>query len=361
MKASDEKWHDKPTAVRPGETLDPEKLAPFLKEKLPHLDGLLTVKQFPSGFSNLTYLIRVGDRELVLRRPPFGANIKSAHDMSREYRILSHLINIYPKVPKPYLYCEDDSVLGTPFYVMERLSGVILRPQMPSEMIPSPTLMGHIANALIDNLSDLHALDYEAAGLSDFGKPLGYVERQVVGWNKRYLRSKTDEIDDMEQTAVWLADNIPTESGATLIHNDYKYDNLVLDTADWANIIGVLDWEMATIGDPLMDLGTTLAYWVQPDDPQALLALQFSPTALPGNPTRDELVERYARKSGRDVSNLTFYYVYGLFKLAVIVQQIYYRYKKGYTQDPRFAGLITAVKACGAMAARELSRRSTSK
>lgn len=329
-------------------------LEAYLKQNLPDLTGPLLIEQFPKGFSNLTYLIRLGDRELVLRRPPFGANIKSAHDMGREFRILSHLVNVYPKAPKPFLYCDDEEVLGAPFYVMERLSGVILRPQMPPEMVPKPQLMGRIAEALIDNLVDLHAIDYHAAGLGDSGKPEGYVERQIAGWTKRYFRSKTDEIADMEQTAVWLAENQPKETGAALIHNDYKYDNLVLDSADWSRIIGVLDWEMATIGDPLMDLGTSLGYWVQADDQPALLALKFSPTNLPGNPTRDELIQRYAVNSGRDVSNLTFYYVYGLFKLAVIVQQIYYRYKKGYTQDPRFANLIHAVKACGAMAARSL-------
>ena len=345
-----QKWQDKPTAVRPGETLDTAKLEPYLRERLSHLDGRLSVQQFPSGFSNLTYLLQIGESELILRRPPFGANIKSAHDMGREFRILSHLKGVYPKVPQPLLYCDDQQILGTSFYIMERLSGVILRPQMPPAMIPNPTLMGQIAESLIDNLADLHAIDYQAAGLGDFGKPKGYVERQVTGWAKRYRRSQTDEVDDMEKTAVWLTQNIPPESGAALIHNDYKYDNLVLDSTDWRKIIGVLDWEMATIGDPLMDLGTTLAYWVQPTDPKILLALQFSPTALPGNPTRDQLVERYARKSGRDLSNVTFYYIYGLFKLAVIVQQIYYRYKKGYTQDPRFANLIEAVRACSSMA-----------
>ena len=354
MKGTEETWQDRPTAVRSGEALNIEKLEPYLKERLPHLDGRLTIEQFPSGFSNLTYLIRVGETELVLRRPPFGANIKSAHDMSREFHILSHLNGVYPKVPQPYLYCEDEAVIGAHFYVMERLAGVILRPQMPPEMIPAPPLMGQIAASLIDNLAALHALDYKAAGLGDFGKPEGYVERQVTGWSKRYLRSKTDEIADMEKTAAWLMANLPPESDAALIHNDFKYDNLVLDTADWATIIGVLDWEMATIGDPLMDLGTSLGYWLQPDDPPELLAMRFSPTTLPGNPTRSELVERYARKSGRDVSNLTFYYVYGLFKLAVIVQQIYYRYKKGYTQDPRFANLIGAVKACGGMAVKSI-------
>ncbi|MFZ0544037.1 MAG: phosphotransferase family protein [Candidatus Promineifilaceae bacterium] len=355
---NDNGWQDKASAVRPGELLNAANLQAYLKKTLPKLDGPLTVKQFPSGFSNLTYLIRVGETELVLRRPPFGANIKHAHDMGREFRILSRLSAIYPKVPQPRLYCGDDSIIGAPFYLMERLSGVILRPHMPPAMVPDPPLMGRIANALIDNLADLHAIDYEAADLGDLGRPEGYVTRQVTGWNKRYVQAKTDEIADMEHTAVWLADHIPPESsqsGAALIHNDYKYDNLVLDSADWTNIIAVLDWEMATIGDPLMDLGTTLGYWVEPDDPPELRALQFSPTTLPGNPTRDELIERYARKSGRDVSNLTFYYVFGLFKLAVIVQQIYYRYKKGYTQDPRFADLITAVKACGFMAVKAAS------
>lgn len=356
MKQTETSWQDRPTAVRSGEALNIEKLEPYLKERLPHLDGPLVIEQFPSGFSNLTYLIRGGETELVLRRPPFGANIKSAHDMSREFRILSHLITLYPKVPQPHLYCEDETIIGAPFYVMERLSGVILRPHMPPEMIPAPPLMSRIAQSLIDNLAALHALDYQAAGLGDFGKPEGYVERQITGWSKRYLRAKTDEIADMEKAAAWLHANLPPETAATLIHNDFKYDNLVLDTADWANIIGVLDWEMATIGDPLMDLGTSLGYWIQPDDPPELLAMRFSPTTLPGNPTRDELVERYTRQSGRDVSNLTFYYVYGLFKLAVIVQQIYYRYKMGYTNDPRFANLIGAVKACGNMAVRAIEK-----
>jgi aminoglycoside phosphotransferase (APT) family kinase protein len=347
-------WNDIPSAVRPGEMLDAEILEPYLKERLPKLEGRLVIEQFPRGFSNLTYLLRFGETELVLRRPPFGANIKSAHDMSREYRILSHLVSVYPKVPEPLLYCEDEAVLGAPFYVMERLNGVILRSQMPPEAIPNPALMGRIANSVIDNLADLHALDFMDAGLADFGKPEGYVERQIAGWSRRYFKSKTDEIADMEKVAGWLAEKLPPESGAALIHNDYKYDNLVLDPADWSRIIGVLDWEMATIGDPLMDLGTSLGYWVQPDDPPYLVATTFSPTILPGNPTRDDVIERYARKSGRDLSNITYYYVFGLFKLAVIVQQIYFRYKNGFTQDTRFADLIQAVRACSAMAARSI-------
>lgn len=350
-------WLDQSKPVRPGEELDLARLEAYLQAERPELDSdNLTVEQFPSGFSNLTYLLRLDDRDLVLRRPPFGANIKGGHDMLREYTILSNLISVYPYVPRPLLYCDDESILGAPFYIMERLTGVILRPQMPPAMIPEPPLMSRIANAFAENFAALHAVDIEQAGLAGLGRPQGYIERQINGWTRRYHKARTDDIPEMDRVAAWLAEKIPAESGVALIHNDYKYDNIVLDPADWSRIIGVLDWEMATIGDPLMDLGSSLGYWVEAGDPPAILALQFSPTTLPGNPTRVELVEQYARQSGRDVSNVLFYYVYGLFKLAVIVQQIYYRFKMGYTQDPRFAGLIHAVRACGQVAVRAISK-----
>jgi aminoglycoside phosphotransferase (APT) family kinase protein len=350
-------WRDRSAKVRSGEELAADRLEAYLKSRLPDLDGPLTVRQFPRGFSNLTYVLRVGDQELVLRRPPFGAKIKSAHDMGREYKILSSLVTIYPKAPRPLLFCDDESVLGAPFYIMTRLEGIILRPQMPEEMNPPPELMGQIADSFISNLVELNGVDFQGAGLADLGRPEGYVQRQIEGWTRRYQNSRTDEILEMERTAGWLAENSPAESGAALIHNDYKYDNIVLDPADWSQIIGVLDWEMTTIGDPLMDLGTSLGYWVQRDDPQEIQALQFSPTTLPGNPTRQELVDRYQQLSGREVDNIVFYYVYGLFKLAVIVQQIYYRYKKGHTRDPRFANLIHAVKACGRMAVQAIDKQ----
>jgi aminoglycoside phosphotransferase (APT) family kinase protein len=286
----------------------------------------------------------------VLRRPPFGANIKSAHDMAREYQILSRLYPVWDKVPRPVLYCDDEAVIGAPFYLMERVNGVILRPRMPEEMIPPPAIMAGIADGLIDTLVELHALDYRAAGLADFGRPEGYVERQIKGWTQRYHRAKTDEIPEMEQVAEWLNVHVPVESTASIIHNDYKYDNLVLDADDWTRVIAVLDWEMATLGDPLMDLGTSIAYWVDPGDPEVMQQLRLSPTNLPGNPSRAEVVERYAARSGRDVSNIVFYYTYGLFKVAVIVQQIYYRYRKGHTKDPRFANLNFAVQMCGTFA-----------
>jgi aminoglycoside phosphotransferase (APT) family kinase protein len=225
---------------------------------------------------------------------------------------------------------------------------------MPAAMRPAAPLMRRIAASFVANLAELHRVDYAAAGLGDLGHPEGYVRRQIEGWTGRYRNARTDDVPEMEAAAAWLLAEMPAESGAALIHNDYKYDNLVLDPADWARIAGVLDWEMATIGDPLLDLGTSLGYWVEPDDPDELQALQLSPTALPGNPTRAELISLYEKASGRRVTRPTFYYVYGLFKVAVIVQQIYARYRRGDSQDPRFSGLIDAVRACGRTAVRAI-------
>ncbi len=340
-------WLDQPQTVRAGEELDLAALEAYIRRHLPQLAGEVELLQFPGGYSNLTYLVRLGEREVVLRRPPFGAAIKSAHDMGREYTILTRLRPVYPQVPQTLLYCADASVLGAPFYLMERVQGVILRPQMSAAMQPTPPLMASIAGALVDNLVALHAVDYQAAGLGEVGRPAGYVQRQIEGWARRYAAAKTDDVSAMEQTAAWLLAHTPPESGATLIHNDYKYDNLALHPDDWTRIVAVLDWEMATIGDPLMDLGTTLGYWVQADDSPILQLLALSPTTLPGNPTRAEVVEQYAQRSDRDVGPIVFYYAYGLFKIGVIVQQIYRRYKLGYTQDPRFAGLLQAVQVCG--------------
>lgn len=352
----DKRWKDQPVPVRQGEELPLTTLEPYLKAQLNLEDGQLEVQQFPSGYSNLTYFLRIGEREMVLRRPPFGANIKSAHDMSREYRILSHLTQVFPKVPRPLLYCEDGQIMDAPFYVMERVEGVILRANMPEAMVPPPETMAGIARAFVGTLVDLHRVDVMAAGLDGLGKPEGYIQRQVEGWTRRYLKAKTDEIEAMEAAAKWLADHQPQESGVALVHNDFKYDNLVLSPADWTEVRAVLDWEMATVADPLMDLGTSLGYWVNADDPPFLQALKFSPTTSPGNPTREALVHQYSLQSGREVAHPVFYYVYGLFKLGVIIQQIYARYKKGYTQDPRFARLIDGVKACGAVAMQAIQK-----
>jgi aminoglycoside phosphotransferase (APT) family kinase protein len=337
---------DKSRRVREGEELDLAKLEAYLKENIDGLSGDLVVEQFPSGFSNLTYLLRVGDTELVLRRPPFGSKVKSAHDMGREHRVLSALHPIYPQAPKPLAFCQDEDVIGADFYVMERISGVIFRGKKPEGFRSDPETVRACCKSLVKNLADLHALDYAAAGLGEMRKEGSYVERQVKGWIKRYYGSQTDDIPAIEETAKWLEANYPEDTGAVLVHNDYKFDNVVLDPDDITKIIGVLDWEMCTIGDPLMDLGTSLGYWNEANDPSMGIVQCFL-TLEEGALTRQEVVDYYAELTGRDVSNMQFYFVFALFKLAVIVQQIYYRYKKGLTKDERFASLIMMVGALG--------------
>lgn len=346
--------------VRQGEELSLERLADYLSRQLPGAEGALTVEQFPHGYSNLTYLIRFGNRELVLRRPPFGNVVASAHDMAREFRILSRLSGIYPAAPRPELYCDDVSVIGAPFYVMERRRGVILRKTLPKGMTIDPEMARRMSCALVDNLAALHALDSARAGLADLGKPDGYVQRQVAGWTKRFREAQTSVVPSLERVADWLQANQPPESGAAIIHNDYKYDNVMLAEDDPTRIVAVLDWEMATIGDPLMDLGTSLAYWVEASDPPALQQAAFGPTALPGSLTRQQIVDRYAAQTGREISHPLFYYVYGLFKLAVIVQQIYARFVRGKTTDARFARLDQLVALLGEHASRTIEASSIS-
>lgn len=340
--------------IRTGEELDVEKLQGYMQDVLDLPNHNLQIEQFPGGYSNLTYLIKTADKEYVLRRPPFGRKIKSAHDMGREYRILSKLIEVYPLVPRPVAYCEDEDILGAPFYLMERIQGVILRAKPPKGTQLTPELMQRLSENFIDNLADIHNIDFEAAGLGDLGKPEGYIQRQVTGWTKRYRDAQTDALPQIDAAADWLAAHMPAERGAAIIHNDYKYDNLLLDPNDLSKIIGVLDWEMATLGDPLMDLGTTLSYWVNPDDPPDLQANAFGLTTLPGNLTRSQLAARYAEKTEQDIPDLLFYYVYALFKLAVIAQQIYARYKAGDSQDERFARFIGLVKLMGSVSTRAL-------
>ena len=325
--------------VRSGEELPAARLEDYLRSHLPGSPGPLTVRQFAGGHSNLTYLLRLGDAELVLRRAPFGNAVKSAHDMAREYRVLSKLWPVYPPAPRPLLFCDDPAVMDAPFYVMERRRGVIVRRQPPADLALEPPTARLLSTALIDALADLHALDYEAAGLGDLGKPDGYVARQVAGWVERFARSRTVDVPAMDRTARWLAARLPPDTAPALIHNDFKYDNLVLDPDDLTRVVAVLDWEMATVGDPLMDLGTTLGYWVEAGDPPPLRLAAMGPTDLPGSLTRRELVDRYAERTGRDVADVLFYYVFGLYKIAVIVQQIYARYVRGHTRDPRFARL----------------------
>jgi aminoglycoside phosphotransferase (APT) family kinase protein len=348
---------DEAGEVREEERLDPEKLRPFLASALPGVDGPITVRQFRKGHSNLTYLVAIGGREAVLRRGPFGARVKTAHDMGREWKLLSALQGLYPRAPRPLAFCDDEAVLGARFYLMERVRGVILRGDgSGSGLALDPGVLRATSTALIDNLADLHAVDLERTGLSSMGKPEGYVERQVKGWTERYLAARTDDVPEVEAAAAWAAAHRPPAGGVALVHNDYKYDNVVLDPDQPSRVVAVLDWEMATIGDPLMDLGTTLGYWTDPGDSPLLKAHAFGPTHLPGSLSRREVVARYAERTGRAPGDLLFHYVFALFKLAVILQQIYRRYVDGHTHDPRFASMIGLVRVLGLQAARALER-----
>lgn len=351
-----EAFKDQPQAPRSGEAVDRARLQEYLRPLLPEPGTPVEISQFRQGYSNLTYLIRAGDREWVLRRPPVGAQIKSAHDMGREYRILSHLQGFYPLAPKPVLYCEDPSVLGAPFYLMNRVQGIILRRELPAGLHLDEGTLRALSESFIDNLSAIHRVDFRAAGLADLGKPEGYVRRQIEGWTKRYQQAQTDTLVSLEEMAAWLGQNQPAEAGGCLIHNDYKYDNLVLDPNQLPRILATLDWEMATLGDPLMDLGSALGYWVDADDPEAWRKQAFGITSRPGNLNREALLARYAQATGRSIGAPVFYYVYGLFKIAVIVQQIYARYRKGLTQDERFAGLIEVVKDAARMGCLAIER-----
>jgi aminoglycoside phosphotransferase (APT) family kinase protein len=343
---------DRPVDVRPGEALEVGRLGPLLEDRL-GLSGGIEVLQFPSGFSNLTYLLRVGGTDVVLRRPPFGSKPKSGHDMKREHDVLAALRSRFPYCPRPLLYSDDESIIGSPFYVMERIEGIIVRRDFPPALSLSTEGVGALFERVVDVHVELHSVDYRAVGLEDFGKPEGYVERQVSGWSDRYRRARTPDVPDCEDIMAWLEKNRPPESGpGCIVHNDFRLDNLVLDPADPLRIVGVLDWEMATLGDPLMDLGASLAYWVEQGDSPTFQAMRMMPTNVDGAPTRAEVVARYAAKSGLEVGDFSFYYCYGLFRLAGIVQQIYYRSFHGQTEDPRFfklnlwvGGLAAAAEA----------------
>jgi aminoglycoside phosphotransferase (APT) family kinase protein len=299
-------------------------------------DGLPAVRQFTGGASNLTYLLRYPGRALILRRPPAGTKARSAHDMAREHEIQARLKPAFPYVPEMVALCTDHEVLGSDFYVMERVEGVTPRAEMPPEVGTDPARMAALAERFVALLVELHAVDPEAAGLAGIGRGPGYVGRQVAGWSERYRRAKTWNVPSYAGVMRWLEREQPPDAGASVIHNDYRLDNLVLDRDDPLTVRAVLDWEMATVGDPLMDLGGSLAYWLQADDGAASHRFRRQPSHLPGMPARAELVARYGELTGRDVSAWAFYEVFGLFRLAVIVQQIYYRYHHGQTRNPRF-------------------------
>jgi len=335
---------DKAGTIRPGEEIDPKAVKSFLQEKIEGLSGDITISQFPSGFSNLTYLIDMGGRKMVLRRPPIGAKVKAGHDMGREYKVLKALYPVFPYCPRPLAYTEDTAIIGSPFFVMEKLSGIILRKNLPNGLFFSREQAENLCRALTHLQADIHTIDVKKAGLDFIGKPAGYVKRQVEGWTSRYGKARTRDAPDFEPIMAWLRDKMPADTDQpTIVHNDYKFDNVVLDPDRPEKIIGVLDWEMATYGDPLMDLGNSLAYWVEKNDPDDMQMMRTMPTNMPGALTRREMLDLYEKRTSRSTQQFDFYYCFGLFRLAVIAQQIYFRYFYKITDNKRFAMLIFAV------------------
>lgn len=334
--------------IRVGEELDADALRSYLAAALDEPIGDLQIRQFPGGFSNLTYLLtnRVSGAEThwVLRRPPFGSQVKSAHDMGREFRVLQALQGIFAPAPRPVHFCDDQGVLNCDFYLMSCVEGTIIRRQHPPRMQLAPERIRQQFFAMFDVLAELHAIDPQQVGLDDFGRPQGYVRRQVEGWSGRYTASLTPDAPDFGSVMQWLHDHMPAENGpGRIIHNDYKLDNVVWSSTDPLRVVGVLDWEMTTVGDPLMDLGCALGYWAESGDPASHRRTCLMPTAVPGAPTRAEIVQRFSDRTGLEVENFDFYSCFGMFRLAVIVQQIYYRYRQGHTRDHRFAAMIHKV------------------
>lgn len=325
--------------VRTDEQFDGQKLADYLRDKLESANQPMTVEQFPGGAANLTYLLKFGEREYVLRRPPLGPVAPKSHDMAREYKVLSVLYQKFPYAPRAYHFCEDLEVIGAPFLIMERHRGQVVRREMPETFAAIPDAARQMSQALIDRLADFHAVDFAGLGLEELGKPEGFVERQIESWYGRWEKAKVREVPIFDDVYIWLKQNQPAPTPSTLLHNDYKLDNVMFSSSNPSDLVAIFDWDMCTLGDPLVDLGTLLAYWTEQDDPPYYKGLLGMPATHYGFLTRQELVERYAEKSGRSVENIRFYHVLALYRVVVILAQIYVRYYRGQTQDERFAAM----------------------
>ncbi len=333
--------------VRPGEELNIGALEGFLRKNVLDLPNEpLELQQFSTGYSNLTYQLKIGDWEAVLRRPPLGPVAPKAHDMKREHHILSSINPYFQAAPEPILFSDDESIAGAPFFLMERKHGIVIDTEFPKGIEPTVEMCRQLSYVMVNRLADLHSIPYENTGLVEISKPEGFIERQVHGWISRYERAKTDEIKEIRPLIDYFQQNIPKYSQTSIIHYDYKINNAMFNQ-DLTEMVGLFDWEMSTVGDPLADLGVALSYWTESGDPELIKigVGQASVTTLTGFLTRREFIETYAARSGRDVSNVDFYLTFGYFKLAVILQQIYYRYKKGQTNDPRFSNLGKTVKS----------------
>ena len=334
--------------IRDDERFDEERLASYIRASIPELAEAFSIEfaQFPGGKANLTYLVRAGDVELVLRRPPHGPTAPGAHDMAREYQVLSALWRVYPLAPRAYHFCADPAVMGKEFFVMERRHGVVIGDSWPETFPNDDAVRGRLARELVAALSSLHVVDYEAIGLGDLGRPDNFVRRQVEGWTKRWHLAKSDDLEVMDRLAGVLSGNVPEPQAATILHNDFKLDNTMVDFD--GNVVGVFDWDMATLGDPLVDLGTALAYWADPSEPVYELFADEGVTLSPYM-SRDEVTQNYAEQTGFDLSQLGFYEALAMFRLTVIIQQIYIRFVRGQTQDERFAEMGEMVPALAQM------------
>ena len=330
---------DDPELIDPraDEGLDATRLEPYLRERLPESDGEFALRQFKGGHANLTYLIRFGDTEYVLRRPPLGPIAPGSHDMGREYRVLSKLHAHFPLAPRSFLFCDDQTIIGAPFQVMDRRHGIVIRDRMPDVEGDGPELRRRISDMLVDVLAELHGTDRDAAGLGDLGHPEGFVERQLAGWSKRWQAAAHEDNPDMARLVAWLEARRPETRHVAILHNDYKLDNMIVDGRDPATPVAVLDWDMCTSGDALTDLGYLLNQWVEPGDDPAWIEWTAMPTWQPGFAGRADVIERYSRQTGFDVADIDWYYAFSVMKFAVIIQQIYIRYRRGQTQDERFA------------------------
>lgn len=345
--------HSDTMDVRPDERLHEEKLASYLIGRLPGATHPPHIRQFGGGAANLTYLLDFDTQQYVLRRPPLGPVVKSAHDMRREYNVLSVLYQAFPFAPRAYLYCDDPSIIGSNFFIMERRQGVVVRRSMPPQFAARPDADRRMSEALVDALAEFHAVDYQAIGLGDLGEPVGFIHRQIEGWYKRWRAGKIEENEDMETVYAWLQSHQPRTTVYSLVHNDYKLDNIMFDASDPGQVVAIFDWDMCTLGDPLNDLGALLTYWTEPTDPPYFQAVAMMPTGMDFM-TRRELVTRYALKSGRSIHDINFYHALGLFRLTVIIAQIYIRYHRGQTQDQRFQSFGMMIPRT-ARAAREVA------
>ena len=331
--------------VRNGEELDDRAVGNWLIEHGEDISGPVEVTQYSGGASNWTYRLKYENADLILRRPPTGTKAKSAHDMSREYHVQRALAEYYSVVPEMVLLCQDESVIGCDFYVMKRIEGIIPRANLPKEINFDELQTRELCTNFIDKLIELHQVPYEGTELEKLGKGDGYCQRQVDGWDSRYEKAKTLNVPSFKYVRQWLKDHVPSDSKTCVIHNDWRFDNVILDPENPSKIIGVLDWEMATLGDPLMDLGSSLAYWVEESDNAIFKATRRQPTHLKGMFTRAEVVEYYLNKTGLKTDNWTFYEVFGIFRLAVIAQQIYYRYYHKQTNNPAFKDFWIVIHA----------------